>query len=146
MADEEILDEPSALDLEISGSIGSFAVEPSSGGSSIPVRYIQTHVRFSLDDTQQQRLFENLVPVREIFEAKDLGFDDLMQRDIDDGRVSGSLIPYLLQVGSGEQVKFFPPIVTAVIPIGQEMELLSSYPKVEQTPRQHPEKKRPPPR
>ena len=133
MADDEILEETSALDLEISGSVGTFAVEPSSGGSSIPVWYIQTHVRFSLDDTQQQRLFENLVPVREIFEAKDLGFDDLMQRDIDDGRVSGSLIPYLLQVGSGEQVKFFPPIVTAVIPIGHEKQLLSSYPKVEHT-------------
>src|SRR4051794_33022359 len=133
MADDEILDETSALDLEISGSVGTFAVEPSSGGSSIPVWYIQTHVRFSLDDSQQQRLFENLVPVREIFEAKDLGFDDLMQRDIDDGRVSGSLIPYLLQVGSGEQVKFFPPIVTAVIPVGHEKQLLASYPKVVRT-------------
>src|SRR3954465_5005067 len=133
MSEDDILDEASALDLEISGSIGKFAVEPKAGGSSIPVQYIQTHVRFSLDDSQQQRLFENLVPVREIFEAKDLGFDDLMQRDIDDGRVSGSLIPYLLQVGSGEQVKFFPPIVTAVIPIDHQKQLLSSYPKVERS-------------
>lgn len=131
MAEDEILDEPSALDLEISGSVGTFAVEPKDGGTSIPVQYIQTHVRFALDDTQQQRLFENLIPVREIFEAKDLGFDDLMQRDIDDGRVSGSLIPYLLQIGAGEQVKFFPPIVTAVIPIGAEKQLQKYYPTVE---------------
>ena len=51
-----------------------------------------------------------------------------MQRDIDDGRVSTSLIPYLLQ--SGEAVKFFPPIVAVVVPVGSEKELLDAYPTI----------------
>jgi hypothetical protein len=123
----------SGLDLEISGALGSFSVKPAAPNQpSIPVRYIQTHITFNLDGSQKERLFQNLLPVREIFETKDLGFDDLMQRDIDDGRVSNSLIPYLLQ--SGEAVKFFPPIVAVVVPVGADKELLSSYPKIiEQT-------------
>src|SRR4051812_16891423 len=109
MADNLILDDASVLDLEIPGSVGTFSVRPTdSGESSIPVRYIQTHMRFTLESSHQQRLFENLVPVREIFDNRNLGFDEIMQRDIDDSRVSTSLIPYLLSVGKGEAVKFFP--------------------------------------
>lgn len=119
----------SGLDLEIAGSLGSFSVKPAAPNQpSIPVRYIQTHINFNLDGSQKERLFQNLLPVREIFETKDLGFDDLMQRDIDDGRVSTSLIPYLLQ--SGEAVKFFPPIVAVVVPVGAEKELLDAYPTI----------------
>jgi hypothetical protein len=128
MATDDIIEDASALDLEIAGAVGNFAVSPKEGESSIPVRYIQTHVRFSLDDTHQQRLFENLVPVREIFGPRDLGFDELMQRDIDDGRVSSSLIPYLISVSRGDQVKFFPPIVAVVVPVGPEKQLLKEYP------------------
>ena len=126
---EEIEDE-CALDLVISGAVGSFAVKSNTDGTSIPVRYIQTQVSFSLDDTHQTRLFENLVPVREIFEPRDLDFDELMQRDIDDGRVSSQLIPYLLENGTNAKVKFFPPIVTAVIPISNDKKLLDYYPDV----------------
>jgi hypothetical protein len=124
-----ILKVVSGLDLEISGALGSFSVKPAAPNQpSIPVRYIQTHITFNLDGSQKERLFQNLLPVREIFETKDLGFDDLMQRDIDDGRVSNSLIPYLLQ--SGEAVKFFPPIVAVVVPVGPDKELLDSYPTI----------------
>ena len=124
-----ILKVVSGLDLEISGAVGIFSVKPAAPNQpSIPVRYIQTHITFNLDGSQKERLFQNLLPVREIFETKDLGFDDLMQRDIDDGRVSNSLIPYLLQ--SGEAVRFFPPIVAVVVPVGPEKELLSLYPAI----------------
>ena len=133
MADDLILDDASVLDLEIPGSVGTFSVRPTdTGESSIPVRYIQTHMRFTLDSSHQQRLFENLVPVREIFDNRNLGFDEIMQRDIDDSRVSTSLIPYLLSVGKGEAVKFFPPIVTVAVPIGPEKQLLPRYPQVQE--------------
>ncbi len=134
MVQDDDSDEASALDLEISGAVGSFVVQPKLGNGSILVRYIQTHVRFPLDDSHQQRLFENLVPVREIFGAKDLGFEEIMQRDIDDARVSSSLIPYLLSVGRGEQVKFFPPIVAVAIPVSVDKQLLDCYPKVTEVP------------
>ena len=134
MADDLILDDASVLDLEIPGCVGTFSVRPTdTGESSIPVRYIQTHMRFTLDSSHQQRLFENLVPVREIFDNRNLGFDEIMQRDIDDSRVSTSLIPYLLSVGKGEAVKFFPPIVTVVVPIGPEKQLVARYPEMHET-------------
>jgi hypothetical protein len=118
MADEFFLPpEPTALDIDIRGTIGSFSVRPHSGEHSISVRYIETRVRFSMDGSTEQKLFENLVPVREVFELRELDFDDLMQRDIDDSRVSNSLIPYLVSMRQGGTVKFFPPIVTVALPI-----------------------------
>jgi len=129
MAIAPILNVVSGLDLHISGAIGSFSVKPAAPASpSLPVKYLQTHVTFDLDGGQRERLFQNLLPVREIFETKDLNFEDLMQRDIDDGRVSTELIPYLLEPGAA--VKFFPPIVAVVVPVGSQKELLSSYPDI----------------
>lgn len=124
-----IVPKPAAFNLEIAGSIGNFAVK-TEHGSSVPVKYIQTHIKFSLEDAQQQRLFECLKPVREIFNYKDLGFEDLMQRDIDDARVSTSLIPYLLLPATGDTVKFFPPIVTVVVPVSGEMKLQPKYAEI----------------
>ncbi|MBA4026703.1 MAG: hypothetical protein C0473_00525 [Cyanobacteria bacterium DS3.002] len=119
-----------AFNLFLGGAVGSFAVKTSEG-SSIPVKYIQTHVKFKLDDPQYQRIFDCLRPVREIFNEKTLGFEDLMQRDIDDARVSNQLIPYLLLPASGDEVKFFPPIVTVVVPVDADLSLLPLYPKIE---------------
>jgi hypothetical protein len=124
-----ILNVVSGLDLEISGAMGTFSVTPALPESpSIPVKYIQTHISFDLDGGHKERLFSNLLPVREIFQTKDLGFDDLMQRDIDDGRVSTELIPYLLE--PGQAVKFFPPIVAVIVPVGPQKQLLNSYPAI----------------
>lgn len=52
---------------------------------------------------------------RQILSRKDLRIDELMQRDINDKRVRDEIIPYL-QRGSGINVKFFPPILVAVLP------------------------------
>ena len=124
-----ILNVVSGLDLEIQGSLGTFSVTPAAPESpSIPVKYIQTHISFDLDGGHKERLFANLLPVREIFQTKDMGFDDLMQRDIDDGRVSTELIPYLLE--PGQAVKFFPPIVAVVVPVGPQKQLQTSYPPI----------------
>jgi hypothetical protein len=124
-----IIDVPSVLDLTVEGAVGTFSVTPAAPDApSIPVKYIQTHINFDLDGGNKERLFKNLLPVREIFQARDLGFEDLMQRDIDDGRVSTELIKYLLEPGAA--VKFFPPIVAVVVPVGSHNSLLSSYPAI----------------
>jgi hypothetical protein len=124
-----ILSAASVLDLLVEGALGTFSVTPAAPDApSIPVKYIQTHITFDLDGGHKERLFKNLLPVREIFQTKDLGFEDLMQRDIDDGRVSTELIKYLLEPGSA--VKFFPPIVAVVVPVGPQNTLLSSYPDI----------------
>jgi hypothetical protein len=129
MALGPIINVSSVLDLRIEGALGNFSVTPAAPDSpSIPVKYIQTHITFDLDGGHKERLFQNLLPVREVFQTKDLGFEDLMQRDIDDGRVSTELIKYLLEPGAA--VKFFPPIVAVVVPVGPQNTLLSSYPDI----------------
>ncbi len=124
-----ILNTTSVLDLRIEGALGTFSVQNIEKSSvSIPVKYIQTHITFEFDGGHKERLFQNLLPVRELFQTKDLGFEDLMQRDIDDGRVSLELIRYLLEPGAA--VKFFPPIVAVVVPVGPQNKLLSAYPDI----------------
>jgi hypothetical protein len=124
-----ILNVDSVLDLRVEGALGTFSVTPAAPDApSIPVKYIQTHISFDLDGGHKERLFKNLLPVREIFQTKDLGFEDLMQRDIDDGRVSTELIKYLLEPGNA--VKFFPPIVAVVVPVGPQNKLLPAYPTI----------------
>lgn len=132
-----ILNKATALDLEIPGSIGQFSVK-TDVGLSVPVKYIQTHIKFTTDETLQSRLFECLKPVREIFEPKHLEFEHLMQRDIDDARVSTSLIPYLLLPQTGDTVKFFPPIVCVVVPVSGDRRIQDRYPSIETAETQEP--------
>ncbi len=121
----------SVLDLEVSGAIATFSVpSEESDRPSIPVKFIQTHVSFQLDGSHQEKLLANLIPVREIFNIKDLGFEHIMQRDIDDGRVSTKLIPYLVSLKDGFPVKFFPPIIVVILPVTHTLEPEPSYPKV----------------
>jgi len=133
MPDDFILPpQDSVLDLPISGSIGSFAVKSTGGhASSVRVQYIQTHVGFAVDGDAEERLLQQLAPVREVFDIKELGFDELMQRDIDDARVSTELIPYLLEEDGEALVKLFPPIIVVVLPTDSTGKPADYYPKVE---------------
>lgn len=134
MVNGPIINVESVLDLHVQGAIGTFSVTPAAPDTpSIPVKYIQTHITFDLDGGHKERLFQNLRPVREVFQTKDLGFEDLMQRDIDDGRVSTELIKYLLEPGN--VVKFFPPIVAVIVPVGAQNKLVAAYPDIVDEPR-----------
>ena len=91
----------SALDLLLEGAIGSFKVgKKNSTERSLEVRYMLTHVSLDPQAVEDQKLLERLMPVREVFDLKELDFDEIMQRDIDDARVSLELIPYLLDEGN----------------------------------------------
>jgi hypothetical protein len=107
----------SALDVHLQGTIGKFRVSTEDGRSAgVEVKYLLTHV--TLTDRQgQSQLLDMLAPVREVFEIKDLDFDEIMQRDIDDSRVSLELIPYLLDTSTSGQIKLFPPIVAVALPL-----------------------------
>jgi len=63
-----------------------------------------------------EALLSALTPVRECFDFAALDFDALIQRDIDDARVSTELIPYLLDEQPRDLIKLFPPIVVMVLP------------------------------
>lgn len=127
-----IMKTPSALNVDIPGTAGSFAVSRKGEATGpVEVKYILTHVALGSGGGQQQ-LMDMLAPVREVFDLDQLDFDEIMQRDIDDSRVSLDLIPYLLEHRNSGLVKLFPPIVVVVLPL-QELSRkpASRYLKVE---------------
>ncbi len=101
--------QPTFLD-HVQGTWGSFATPAGR------VDYIMTKARLGEDaNTPERRLTKSLAPVREVMEAGDLDFNQLLQRDLDDHRVAVNLIPYLLkQQATGPA--FFPPIVAVLLP------------------------------
>lgn len=112
------LRQETALDLTLEGSVGSFRVgSGTSGPSSLEVKYLLTHVGLNFATSSNDKLLSALAPVREVFDAASLDFDEIMQRDIDDARVSSELVPYLLDDQSKDMVKLFPPIVIVAMPI-----------------------------
>lgn len=108
-----------ALNLTLEGSIGKFRIGEiaASNNTSLEVLYLETHIGFDSEVASNEAMLRQLEPVREIFELQNLGFDEIMQRDIDDARVSKELIPYLLDQGARGTIKFFPPIVVVAIPV-----------------------------
>ena len=117
----------SALDLPLSGSVGTFKVGDNTGKGTLEVKYLLTHVGLDLSDSQNHKLLEELVPVREMFDVTNLEFDEIMQRDIDDARISAEMIPYLLDDKTQGTVKFFPPIVVICLPIKNDRNKPSPY-------------------
>jgi hypothetical protein len=123
----------SVLDLPIQGSIGEFSVRSQDrSAGSVRVQYIQTHIGFAVGGDAEERLLQQLAPVREVFNVSELGFEDLMQRDIDDARVSTDLIPYLLQESGEALVKLFPPIIVVVLPTNSLGRPAALYPRVQE--------------
>lgn len=118
----------SALDLTIRGSIGEFSVSRE-GVNSVPVKYILSSVGLNFEGSNEQKLMENMKPVREVFDLKELDFEQIMQRDIDDSRVSEDLIPYILDSKNTGFVKLFPPIVVVLVP-RKEGEPLDYFPSL----------------
>lgn len=128
----------SALNLTLSGSVGTFSVGTGQGDQkTVEVKYFLTHVGLNFGSGANEEVLKHLAPVREIFPTADLEFDEIMQRDIDDARVSSELVPYLLDHRSRDLVKLFPPIIVVVMPV-QELDNRPAdyYPKVEAETRQ----------
>lgn len=122
----------SVLNLSLEGSTGTFSVGTGrEGQNSLEVKYFLTHVSLDFSTGSNEALLSHLAPVREIFDLEQLDFDEIMQRDIDDSRVSSELIPYLLDDKSRDLIKLFPPIVVIVLPVREGENLPASlYPNV----------------
>ena len=124
-------DETTPLNLTLHGSAGGFQIESDAGGCSLEVRYFLTNVGLDFGQGTNDALLSELAPVREVFRLSELGFDELMQRDIDDARVTSELIPYLLDSKTAGMVELFPPIVVALLPVKEGTSLPSPlYPSV----------------
>jgi hypothetical protein len=112
------LQEESALTLPLQGTVGSFRIGGGlSSQTSLEVKYFLTHVGLNFSAPTNDALLRELAPVREIFDFRSLDFEEIMQRDIDDSRVSHELIPYLLDEQSRDLIKLFPPVVVVVLPL-----------------------------
>jgi hypothetical protein len=109
----------------LQGVLGKFNV-PS---SDISVDYFLTYASLDASQASHGQLLKMLVPVREAFEIKGLDFDHLLQRDLDDYRVSNEMIPYLLGETSTDP-RFFPPIVAVIVP-WKKGKMQDKYPKLE---------------
>lgn len=80
------------------------------------VNFLSTKARLGKADTSlEHRLTGFLSPVREVLPHKDMNFNQLLQRDLDDHRVAVELVPYLFGKES-DSPAFFPPIVAALLP------------------------------
>ena len=103
---------PKPAMIDVQGVLGNFKVPH----ADLTVEYVLTYSPLDGGLTSNGRLLDLLVPVREAFKLSDLDFDQLLQRDLDDYRVSGEMIPYLLGKTSSDP-RFFPPIVAVIIPM-----------------------------
>ncbi|MEO1582134.1 MAG: DNA sulfur modification protein DndB [Pseudomonadota bacterium] len=137
MSDKVVLRRNSALNLTLKGSVGSFSIGSPNAGEdvgrhSVETLYFLTHVGLDFRSGANQGLLRKIAPVREIFDFKELDFDQIMQRDIDDARISAELIPYLLDRRTTDLVKLFPPIIVVVLPKteGGGIKPASHYPEV----------------
>ena len=113
--------------IDVQGVLGNFKVPD----ADLTVRYILTYSPLDGGQTKNGQLLELLVPVREAFDLQALDFDQLLQRDLDDFRVSEEMVPYILGQTSSDP-RFFPPIVAVIVPMaGKHMAEL--YPKCIET-------------
>ena len=97
----------------IYGLSGEFTI--GDGANTIRAKYILTKIKPGADGSWECELASQMKPWREVFNAEELTFDELLQRDLDDSRVAHDLIPYLLGA-SGSRAKFFPPILAVIVP------------------------------
>ena len=113
--------------IDVQGVLGNFKVPD----ADLTVEYILTYSPLDGGQTENGQLLELLVPVREAFDLQDLDFDQLLQRDLDDFRVSEEMVPYILGKTSSDP-RFFPPIVAVIVPMdGKHMAEL--YPQRTET-------------
>ena len=108
-------DVPNQNNIILEGISGEFNTE----GSNFRVRFFSTYA--NVRETQYKKLLEQLRPMRERIEIKNIkSMSQVLQRDLDDFRISHGLIPYLLNfvngVNKADHIPFFPSILGVVLP------------------------------
>jgi hypothetical protein len=116
------------------GTYGSFSTPAGA------VAFVMTQGRLGKSSTDRRwRLTKELAPVREVLNIRDMDFNQLLQRDLDDHRIATELIPYVLKAAKNGPA-FFPPIIAIVLPFDGK-EPVDSFPaKSEVAAHQDPER------
>ena len=108
----------------IYGSYGEFTIGEKT--DSLRAKYILTKMKPGNDGSWECELASQMKPWREIFNVEEMGFEELLQRELDDSRVAHDLIPYLLGE-SGDRAQFFPPILAVIVPRKQDETGIEKY-------------------
>ena len=59
--------------------------------------------------------------------VKEMDFNQLLQRDLDDHRIATTLIPYILNPPANQLPGFFPPIVAVILPFDHSQNPLEHF-------------------
>lgn len=86
------------------GSFGRFSTI-----ESFPIEFFLTSLKASE--------LKKLTFARDIKPGKKIDFDQLLQRDLDLGRVEKEIKPYITNIESKSRTIFFPPLLVAAIPV-----------------------------
>ncbi len=102
-------------------------------GSNVRVRYLATKANSNLDE----KILSELKPMRETANPKDIpDIESILQRDLDDMRISQQILPYLLNERFGRSsenhLPFFPSILAVLIPKGLIKDDDIFYPKYDE--------------
>jgi hypothetical protein len=95
--------------------------------------YIQTKARLAGDASCYAKLTKALAPAREVLEIREMNFNQLLQRDLDDHRIAKDLIPYVLKPAVTGLPSFFPPIVAVLLPFNTRQQPEQSFPEPTET-------------
>ena len=92
------------LNQTLTGAYGEFGA-----GAGVQALYLQT--------TIEPKMLDRISMVRDIEGSERWSVPDLFQREVDEERISSSLLPYL---GSEEKVKFFNPLTLTLLPMEEK--------------------------
>lgn len=107
--------------LKKTGSFGRFSTI-----QSFPIEFFLTSLKASE--------LHNLTFARDIKPGKKIDFDQLLQRDLDLGRVETEIKPYITNADSKSRTIFFPPLLVAAIPVSKNtMEEFYSKQQIQHT-------------
>jgi hypothetical protein len=113
------------VEIELQGVIGTFEIP----GGSARVKFFSTFASNRDTSAMEFKLLEELKPMRENTEVKELeNLDVLFQRDLNDSRIANGLIPYLS--GTISKLAFFPAILGVLMPDGFINKKGIKYPSV----------------
>ena len=101
--------------IDVMGISGKF-ITPD---SKFRIKYFSTYA--NKNESHHKHLLDELMPMRERINTSEIhDISSLLQRDLDDLRVSGSLIPYLKNqirnISDTNHIAFFPAILAVLIP------------------------------
>jgi hypothetical protein len=106
----------------IDGTYGQFVTPAGT------IHYLETKARLAGDSSCYTDLTKFLVPAREALEIRQMNFNQLLQRDLDDHRIAKDLLEYVLRPPVTGLPGFFPPIVAILLPFDSQERPVDAFP------------------